>query len=74
MALKLTLEEALKEALQDDGKVSKYEAKVIRELIMADGHISNEERQFLEKALHSNHFDDEAYELLSAVLLRSHLK
>jgi uncharacterized membrane protein YebE (DUF533 family) len=74
VALKLTLEEALKEALQDDGKVSKYEAKVIRELIMADGHISNEERQFLEKALHSNHFDDEAYELLSAVLLRSHLK
>ena len=74
MALKLTLEEALKEALQDDGKVSKYEAKVIRELIMADGHISNEEKQFLEKALHSNHFDDEAYELLSSVLLRSHLK
>ncbi len=74
MALKMTLEEALKEALQDDGKVSKYEAKVIRELIMADGHISNEERQFLEKALHNNHFDDEGYELLSAVLLRSHLK
>jgi uncharacterized membrane protein YebE (DUF533 family) len=74
VALKLTLEEALKEALQDDGKVSKYEAKVIRELIMADGHISNEEKQFLEKALHSNHFDDEAYELLSSVLLRSHLK
>ena len=74
MALKLTLEEALKEALQDDGKVSKYEAKVIRELIMADGHISNEEKQFLEKALHNNHFDDEAYELLSSVLLRSHLK
>ena len=74
MALKLTLEEALKEALQDDGKVSKYEAKVIRELILADGHISNEEKQFLEKALHNNHFDDEAYELLSSVLLRSHLK
>lgn len=74
MAFKLTLEEALKEALQDDAKVSKYEAKVIRELIMADGKVSEQEKAFLEKALHSNHFDDEAFELLSAVLLRSHLK
>ncbi len=74
MAFKLTLEEALKEALQDDQKVSKYEAKVIRELIMADGKVSESEKAFLEKALHSNHFDDEAFELLSGVLLRSHLK
>lgn len=74
MAYKLTLEEALKEALQDDAKVSKYEAKVIREIIMADGKVSEQEKSFLEKALHSNHFDDEAFELLSGVLLRSHLK
>ncbi len=71
MALKMTLEEALKEALQDDGKVSKYEAKVIRELIMADGKFSKEEKQFLEKALNNNHFDDEAFELLNGLLLRS---
>jgi hypothetical protein len=68
----MTLEEALKEALQDDGKVSKYEAKVIRELIMADGQFSKEEKKFLEKALSNNHFDDEAYELLSSLLMRSH--
>ncbi|HEY9731291.1 MAG TPA: hypothetical protein V6C89_05230 [Drouetiella sp.] len=74
MAFKLTLEEALKEALQDDNKVSKYEAKVIRELIMADGKVSEQEKAFLEKALHANHFDDEAFELLSGILLRSHLK
>ena len=74
MAFKLTLEEALKEALQDDDKVSKYEAKVIRELIMSDGVISKSEKEFLEKALHANNFDDEAYELLSSLLLRTKSK
>ncbi len=74
MAFKLTLDEALKEALQDDHKVSKYEAKVIRELILADGKVSEEEKTFLETALHSNEFDSEAFELLSGVLLRSHMK
>ena len=70
----LTLDEALRQALQDDNKVSKYEAKVIRELVMADGKVSEEERSFLEKALHNNQFDTEAFELLSQVLLRSHMK
>lgn len=70
----LNLEEALKQVLEDDGKISKYEAKVIREIIMADGHVSAEEKQFLEKALRDNTFDQEAFELLSSVLLRSHLK
>lgn len=70
----LNLEEALKQVLEDDGKISKYEAKVIREIIMADGHVSQEEKDFLEKALRDNNFDQEAFELLSGVLLRSHLK
>ena len=74
MAGKMTLEEALKEALQDDDKVSKYEAKVIREMIMSDGVISKDEKSFLEKALQNNHFDDEAYELLSTLLLRTKTK
>ena len=74
MAFKLTLQEALKEALQDDGKVSKYEARVIRELIMADGQVTNEEKTFLENALQNNQFDAEGYELLSSILLRSHIK
>jgi hypothetical protein len=69
-----TLENALKEMLQDDNKVSKYEAKVLRELIMSDGVVSQEEREFLENALKNNHFDDEAFDLLSGILLRSHLK
>ncbi len=74
MAFKLTLQEALKEALQDDGKVSKYEARVIRELIMADGQVTSEEKKFLENALQNNQFDAEGYELLSSILLRSNIK
>ncbi len=69
-----SLEEAIKECLADDGKISKYEAKVIRELIMADGIVSSEERQFLENALRNNQFDEQGFELLSGVLLRADLK
>ena len=69
-----SLEEAIKECLADDGKISKYEAKVIRELIMADGIVSPDERQFLEGALRNNQFDQEGFELLSGVLLRADLK
>jgi hypothetical protein len=66
-----TLEEALKEVLKDDNMVSKYEARVLREMILSDGVVSPEEQSFLEKALKENHFDDQAFELLSTVLLRS---
>jgi hypothetical protein len=69
-----SLEEAIKECLADDGKISKYEAKVIRELIMADGIVSADERQFLEGALRNNQFDEAGFELLSGVLLRADLK
>jgi uncharacterized membrane protein YebE (DUF533 family) len=65
-----SLEQALEEALQDDNKVSKYEARVLKELILADGHMSEEERQFLTEALKKNQFDDQASELLTEVLLR----
>lgn len=69
-----TLEDAIKECLSDDGKISKYEAKVIREIIMADGVVSQEEKQCLENALKNNQFDEQGFELLSAVLLRADLK
>jgi uncharacterized membrane protein YebE (DUF533 family) len=68
------LEDAIKECLSDDGKISKYEARVIRELIMSDGVVSQEERQFLEHALKNNQFDEQGFELLSGVLLRADLK
>ncbi len=69
-----SLEDALKEVLEDDNKVSKYEAKVIRELVMSDGVVSEEEKAALQKALANNTFDEEAFELLSGLLLRSHMK
>jgi hypothetical protein len=70
----LTLDEVLRQALQDDQKIDKYEARVIREIIMADGIVSEEEKRFLENALRNNQFDTEAFDLLSGILLRSHLK
>lgn len=66
-----TLEEALKEVLKDDQKVSKFEAKVLRELIMADQRVTADEKQFLQQALESNTFDDQAFNLLSQLLLRA---
>jgi uncharacterized membrane protein YebE (DUF533 family) len=69
----MTLEEALKEVLKDDNMVSKYEARVLRELIMSDGVVSETEKHFLERALKENHFDDQAFELLSSILLRSQM-
>ncbi len=69
-----TLEEALKEVLADDNTVSKYEAKVIRELVMADGVVTEDEKAALQQALSKNTFSDEAFQLLSSILLRSHMK
>lgn len=69
-----SLEDAIKEVLADDNKISKYEAKVIRELVMADGVVSQDEKDALEKALSKDNFDEQAFELLSGVLLRSHMK
>lgn len=70
----LTLDEVLRQALEGDQKIDKYEARVIRELIMADGIVSEEEKSFLENALRTNQFDSDAFDLLSGILLRSHLK
>ncbi len=69
-----SLQDAIKECLSDDGKISKYEARVIRELIMSDGVVSEEEKRVLEAALNDNQFDEQGFELLSGVLLRSNLK
>ena len=74
MTIKMTLKEALKEALQDDHKISKYEAKVIQQMLTNAGHISSSERNTLEHALKHDHFDDQAYKLLSELLLKADLK
>ncbi len=66
-----TLSDALKECFQDKHKVSFYEAKVIRELILADGQVSPQERLLLEEALHEDKFDEKAVALLSNLILRA---
>lgn len=71
MATLKTLEEALKEIVRDEHKVSKFDAQVIKELILADGKISREEQVFLERALEQNVLDESAYEILSQLLMRS---
>lgn len=74
MATTKTLEQALKDLLQDDGKVSKWDARALKELIMADGRVSTEEKLFLERALQDNNFDQDAQELLKELLMREDLK
>jgi hypothetical protein len=65
------LNEALKSCLEEPHKVSVYEAKVIRELILADGTISTQEKALLEEALHKDEFDDKAYRILSELIARA---
>jgi hypothetical protein len=69
-----TLEQALKDILQDDGKISKWDARAIKELIMADGRVSTEEKAFLENAVKDNVLDEAAYEMLHELLLREETK
>ena len=69
-----TLDQALKDILQDDGKISKWDARAIKELIMADGRVSTEEKLFLEQALKDNVLDEAAYTMLHELLLREDLK
>lgn len=70
MATTKTLEQALRDILKDDGKISKYDAQAIKELILADGKVSREEKLFLERAIVDNILDEKAYEILSQLLLR----
>lgn len=74
MANYKTLEQALNDILHDDGKISKYDAQAIKELVLADGRISSEEKAFLERAIKESQIDEKAYEMLSQLLLREELK
>jgi hypothetical protein len=67
----MTLEEALKECLEDDNTISRFEAEVIHELVLSDGKIDAHEKEVLRKALHDDHFDDKAFKILSDLLMRA---
>lgn len=74
MSLKVTLEEALRECLQDDNKISKYEAAVLHELVLADGKIDAHEKELLKKALEEDQLDERAVSILSDLLVRADAK
>jgi peptide subunit release factor 1 (eRF1) len=74
VATSKTLDQALKDILKDDHKVTKWDATALKELIMADGRVSTEEKLFLENALMDNIFDEQAYKILHELLLREDLK
>ena len=74
MATTKTLDQALKDILKEEHKVSKYDARVIKELILADGRVSTEEKLFLENALKDNVLDDNACKILHELLMRDEMK
>lgn len=74
MATNKTLTEAVKDIVKTTGQVRKWDAKALKELILADGRISTEERLFLEKAIEENQMDEQAQEILKDLLLRDEMK
>ena len=69
-----TLEQALKDILNDDQKISKFDAMALKEYILADGKVSHEEKNILEKAVASNALDQQAYKILHELLMRVDLQ
>lgn len=56
--------------LADNEPITKYSARVIRRQILADGHVSKEERRWLRSTLdHGNLLDDESVYILLDLLL-----
>ncbi len=74
MASTKTLQQALKDILKEEHKISKWDARAIKELILADGRVSTEEKAFLESALQDNVLDEQAYQILHELLMREELK
>lgn len=67
---KITLHQAISEALENDGKIDRFEALVLRELVLADNQVSARERAIIEEAIAENSVDDDALVILSNLLSR----
>lgn len=65
-----TLREALKFFLEDDNYVDRLEAGALKDLILRDGKVSAEEREFLRKAIEETNFDAVALRILEALLAK----
>ena len=56
--------------LAENEPITKHSARVLRRQILADGHVSKTERQFLKSVLtNGNLLDDESFHILLEVLL-----
>ncbi len=68
-----TLRDALAFFLEDDNYIDRLEAEGLRNIILEDGKISDNERHFLQEAIQHNNFDGEALKILKELLSRHHL-
>lgn len=68
MASAKTLKEALAFFLEDDHMIDRLEADAIMDMIMQDGKIDREEKQFLVDAIQGANFDDRALKTLQALV------
>ena len=68
MATAKTLKEALSFFLEDDNLIDRLEANALMDLIMQDGKIDREEKQFLVEAIQSTNFDDRALATLQTLV------
>jgi hypothetical protein len=58
MADKKTLQEALAFLLEGDGMIDRLEADALLDVILSDGKVTAEEKEFLQEALGSANFDE----------------
>ncbi len=56
--------------LAENEPITKHSARILRKQILADGHVSKGEREFLRAVLdHGNLMDDESFHILLDLLL-----
>jgi hypothetical protein len=63
-----TLRGALEFFLEDDAYIDRLEADALRDLILQDGLVSEEEKAFLQNAMASCNFDSRALAILEQLL------
>lgn len=63
-----TLREALKFFVEDDGYIDRLEADTLSDLILRDGLVSQEEKDFLREAIATSNFDGRALDILQRLL------
>ena len=68
MADKKTLQQALSFLLENDGMVDRLEADALLDVILSDGKVTTDEREFLTEMLKTANFDEVAREKIAGFL------